>query len=275
MKRILGGLILVVIFAIPVIFGPAWTLLLIALLVVPICMYELFRVAIAPSAMALAFISMAASIPFLLLAYRGDTDGCFLTIGVTSVILMITSLFLFEKNKAGAKDLVYSITGLIYPMALIGFWVLLRAGTDGRFWVIYCLVGVFVSDIGAYYVGKNLGSRKIAPRLSPKKTLEGFIGGMCSSIALGYVTFVVYNKVVIAYQLDPLQGVYPLWLLVLLSACIGVLDLAGDLTASLFKREFQIKDMGNLIPGHGGMLDRMDGIIPVGCLLYCIIKVAV
>ncbi len=249
-------------------------MLLIALLVVPMCMYELFRVAIDPSAMALAFISMAASVPFLILANRGDTDGCFLTIGITSVILMITSLFLFEKNKAGAKDLVYSITGLIYPMALIGFWVLLRVGTDGRFWMIYCLVGVFGSDTGAYYVGKNLGSRKIAPRLSPKKTLEGFIGGICSSIALGYVTFVLYNKVVIAYQLDPLQGVYPLWLLVLLSACIGVLDLAGDLTASLFKREFQIKDMGNLIPGHGGMLDRMDGIIPVGCVLYCILKIA-
>jgi phosphatidate cytidylyltransferase len=274
MKRIIAGLILVVIFALPTIFGPSWVFMVLALLVVLMCMYELFRVAISPSAMALAFISMIASVPFFILAYRGDTDGCFLTIGVTSVILMITSLFLFEKNRAGAKDLVYSIAGLIYPMALIGFWVLLRAGMDGRFWVIYGLVGVFVSDIGAYYVGKNLGSRKIAPRLSPKKTIEGFIGGICSSIALGYVTFVVYNKVVIAYQIDPLQGVYPLWLLVLLSACIGILDLAGDLTASLFKREFQIKDMGNLIPGHGGMLDRMDGVILVGCVIYCIIKVA-
>ena len=72
MKRILGGLILVVLFAIPAIFGPAWVLLLIALLVVPICMYELFRVAIAPSAMALGFISMASSVPFLILANRGD-----------------------------------------------------------------------------------------------------------------------------------------------------------------------------------------------------------
>jgi phosphatidate cytidylyltransferase len=275
MKRILGAMILIVLFAIPTIFGPSWVFLILALLVVLICMYELFRVAISPSAMTLAFISMTASVPFFILAFRGDTDGCFLTIGVTSVILMITSLYLFEKNRAGAKDLVYSITGLIYPMALIGFWVLLRVGMDGRFWLIYSLVCVFGSDSGAYYVGKNLGTRKIAPRLSPKKTLEGFIGGICTSIVLGYITFAVYNKVVAAYQLDPLQGAYSLWLLVLLSAGIGVLDLAGDLTASLFKREFQIKDMGNLIPGHGGMLDRMDGIIPVGCLLYCILKVAV
>jgi phosphatidate cytidylyltransferase len=275
MKRILGALILVVLFAIPVVFGPAWALLIIAMLVVPMCMYELFRVAIAPSAMALAFISMTSSIPFLIFAFGGDTGGCFLTVCTTSVILMITSLFLYEKNKAGAKDLVYSVAGLIYPMALIGFWVLLRVGMDGRFWIIFSLVCVFGSDTGAYYVGKNLGSRRIAPRLSPKKSLEGFIAGIFTSIALGYVTFVLYNKVVIAYQIDPLQGVYPLWLLVFISACIGVLDLAGDLTASLFKREFQIKDMGNLIPGHGGMLDRMDGIIPVGCFLYFILKVAV
>ncbi|MGO9147314.1 MAG: phosphatidate cytidylyltransferase [Desulfomonilia bacterium] len=275
MKRIIGALILIIIFAIPAVFGPAWALLLIAMLVVPICMYELFRVAISPSALALALVAIVASVPFLLFAYKGDMAGCFLVVGVTSVILMITSLFLFEKNRAGAKDLVYSLAGLIYPMALIGFWVLLRVGMDGRFWMIFGLVGVFGSDVGAYYVGKNLGRRKIAPRLSPKKTLEGFIGGICSSIVLGYAVFLIYNKVIVYYQLDPLEGFYPVWLLIVLSACIGVLDLAGDLTASLFKREFQIKDLGNLIPGHGGMLDRMDGIMFVGCLLYGILKVAV
>ena len=99
---------------------------------------------------------------------------------------MITSLFLFEKNRAGAKDLVYSIAGLIYPMALIGFWVLLRVGMDGRFWMIFCLVGVFGSDTGHTTWARTSGARKIAPRLSPKKTVEGFIGGICSSIALGY-----------------------------------------------------------------------------------------
>ena len=273
MTRIFGALILIVIFALPAIFGPAWVLALLAMLVVPVCMYELFRVALGTGARVLGWIAMVSSTPFLYFAYRGDAAWCFMTVGVTSVVLMIVSLFLYEKNKGGARDLVYAIAGLFYPMALIGFWVLLRVAPDGRFWMIFGLVSVFASDVGAYYVGKNLGRHHLAPRLSPKKTVEGFIGGIGLAVMLGYATYLIYSAVTAHYQVETLTGAYPVWLLAVLSACIAVLDLAGDLTASLFKREFQIKDLGNLIPGHGGMLDRMDGIIPVGCLLYFVLKV--
>jgi phosphatidate cytidylyltransferase len=274
MKRILGALILIILFAFPAIFGPTWAFFIVALIVLPMCMYELFRVAINPSARVLGWISLIASLPYLFFIYRGNMEAGFLTLCVASVAVIITSLFLFEKNKTSAKDIVYAITGLIYPLALTSFWVLLRNGSDGRFWLIFGLVSVFGSDAGAYYVGKNFGSRRIAPKLSPKKTVEGFIGGICTAIVLSYSVFLIYNKVVTSFQIDPLEGFYPVWLLVILSACIGVLDLAGDLAASLFKREFQVKDMGNLIPGHGGMLDRMDGVILTGCLLYVILKVA-
>jgi phosphatidate cytidylyltransferase len=274
MKRILGALILIILLAVPSIIGPTWAFLIVALVVVPMCMYELFRVAINPSARILGWISLIASLPYLLFVYRGNIEAGFLTLCVASVAVIITSLFLFEKNKTSAKDIVYAIAGMIYPMALISFWVMLRNGNDGRFWLIFGLVSVFGSDAGAYYVGKNFGRRRIAPKLSPKKTVEGFIGGICTAIVLSYSVFLIYNKVVTSFQIDPLEGFYPVWLLVILSACIGVLDLAGDLAASLFKREFQVKDMGNLIPGHGGMLDRMDGVILTGCLLYVILKVA-
>ncbi len=274
MKRILGALILIILFAFPAIFAPTWAFFIVALIVLPMCMYELFRVAINPSARVLGWISLIASLPYLFFIYRGNMEAGFLTLCVASVAVIITSLFLFEKNKTSAKDIVYAITGLIYPLALTSFWVLLRNGSDGRFWLIFGLVSVFGSDAGAYYVGKNFGRRRIAPKLSPKKTVEGFIGGICTAIVLSYSVFLIYNKVVTSFQIDPLEGFYPVWLLVILSACIGVLDLAGDLAASLFKREFQVKDMGNLIPGHGGMLDRMDGVILTGCLLYVILKVA-
>jgi phosphatidate cytidylyltransferase len=108
---------------------------------------------------------------------------------------------------------------------------------------------------------------RLSPRLSPKKTWEGLLGGIAVSIASGIVFTLIYAQIV------PLQGTYPLWLIVVLGFAIAVLDLMGDLTASMFKREFDVKDMGSLIPGHGGMLDRMDGVIPVGAALYIIIQV--
>jgi phosphatidate cytidylyltransferase len=268
MKRILGALILIIIFAIPVVFGPSWVLFIVALIVIPLCMYELFRVTVSPSAHLLGWISLVASLPFLVLIYRGSIEAAYLTLCVAAIAVILAALFLFEKNRAGARDIVYAIAGMIYPLALTSFWVLLRTGTDGRFWLIFGLVGVFGSDVGAYYVGKNLGRRPIAPKLSPKKTVEGFIGGLCTGVVLCFLVFLIYPKIV------PFEGFYPIPLIVLMSACIGVLDLAGDLTASLFKRDFNVKDMGTLIPGHGGMLDRMDGIILVGCLLYLVLKVA-
>lgn len=273
MKRLFGALILIIILAVPAVFGPSWAFFMIVLIVLPMCMYELFRVAINPSARVLGWISLIASLPYLFFIYRGNMESGFLTLCVASVAVIIASLFLFERNKASAKDIVYAIAGMIYPLALTSFWVLLRNGIDGRFWLIFGLVSVFGSDAGAYYVGKNLGRRHIAPKLSPKKTMEGFIGGICTAIILSYAAYLIYDKVTGYYQIDTLEGFYPVWLLILLSACIGVLDLAGDLIASLFKREFQVKDMGNLIPGHGGMLDRMDGVILTGCLLYVILKV--
>jgi phosphatidate cytidylyltransferase len=133
--------------------------------------------------------------------------------------------------------------------------------------MIFGLLCTFLSDAGAYYTGKNLGKIRLSPRLSPKKTWEGLLGGIAVSIVSGIVFTLIYAQIV------PLQGTYPLWLIVVLGFAIAVLDLMGDLTASMFKREFDVKDMGSLIPGHGGMLDRMDGVIPVGAALYIIIQV--
>jgi phosphatidate cytidylyltransferase len=268
MTRILSAIFLVIVFAVPSIFGPAWAFFIVALLVIPWCMFELYRVVLNPKAAILGWIGLIASLPFLGFIYQGNLQAAYFTLSLASIAVILTALFLFERDRTGAKDIVYAIAGLIYPLALTSFWVLLRNGIDGRFWLVFAVVGVFGSDVGAYYTGKNLGRHRIAPKLSPKKTVEGFIGGICLSIVLGQLAYFIYPQIV------PLERSYPTLLLALLSACIGMLDLAGDLTASLFKRDFNIKDMGHIIPGHGGMLDRMDGVILVGCLLYLVLKVA-
>jgi phosphatidate cytidylyltransferase len=267
MKRLLGAAILIIILALPVIFGPAWVLFVIVLIVLPVCQYELFRVMLSGHGRILGWIAFAGSFPLLTSMYFGNFPASIYIICITSLAIILAGLYLFEKGLTSAKAVGLAIFSIIYPLALTGFWILIRNGIDGRFWIIFGLMCTFAADAGAYYVGKNLGRHPLAKRLSPKKTIEGLVGGIISSMVLGSLFFFGYTTFL------GLEGTYPVWIITPLAGLICILGLMGDLTASMFKREYQVKDMGNLIPGHGGMLDRMDGIIPVGITLYLIIKV--
>ncbi|HDP25805.1 MAG TPA: hypothetical protein ENN34_10235 [Deltaproteobacteria bacterium] len=267
MIRLFGAFVLIVILAVPAIVGPPWMFSLLVVIVVGICLYELYRISISKEARLLGWIGIVSCVPFLYALYLSRVDLAYVMLCITAIIILISSLFLYEKGKVTSRDIVFALMGLIYPLALVGFWILIRIGIDGRFWMIFGLVCVFASDTGAYYVGKNLGRRHIAARLSPKKTLEGLLGGIAAAIVLGYISLLLYSRFI------ELDGSYPLWIILVLAPCIAILDLAGDLTASLLKREFKVKDMGSLIPGHGGMLDRMDGIMLVAPVLYLVITV--
>jgi phosphatidate cytidylyltransferase len=269
MKRVFGALLLIVILAAPAILGPPLALYIVALIVLPACLYELYRVGIEKEAWLLGWIGMVGSFPYLYTIYMGWFTAAFFTLCATTLLMMAAALFLFEKGKASALQLSIAIAGLVYPLALTSFWIVLRNGVDGRFWMIFGVICTFGADTGAFLAGKTFGKHPLAPRLSPKKTVEGLAGGVAASILGGVIFFLGYTHFL------PLDSTRPLWFVLALSFCISFLDLMGDLTASMYKRQFQVKDMGNLIPGHGGMLDRMDGIIPVGILLYFALQVAV
>jgi len=267
MKRILGAIILIIIFALPAFLGPDWVFFLIAIIVLPTCQYELFRAMHTPGSRIMGWIALAGSFPLLTSMYYGNLSVSLYIIGIVSLAIILTGLVLFEKGKADAREVGLVVFGIIYPLFLSGFWIMVRNGIDGRFWMIFGLLSTFAADTGAYYIGKNLGRHMLAPRLSPKKTIEGLAGGFLASMIFGGSFLYFYNHFFF------LDGSYPVWIIMPLAGLICLLGLMGDLTASMFKREFNIKDLGNIIPGHGGMLDRMDGIIPVGLVLYLIIQV--
>jgi len=267
MKRILSALVLIIFLALPAIFGPPWAFFMVAHIAFIFCPYELFRVCLGPQAKILGWIVMIWTIPFIWFIYFHELTLAFYSIAIASLIIITIHLFLFEKSKANAMDLGFAFLGFIYPVMLISFWILIRNGVDGRFWMIFGLLSTFISDAGAYYFGKSLGKHHLSKRLSPKKTWEGLFGGLITSIVAGIAYIFIYNAVVTT-KVD-----YPLWLISVLAGSITILGLIGDLSASMFKREFEVKDMGNLIPGHGGMLDRLDGVIPVGVVLYLVIQV--
>jgi phosphatidate cytidylyltransferase len=118
------------------------------------------------------------------------------------------------------------------------------------------------SDTGAYFAGRFFGKHKLAPRVSPSKTIEGAVGGMAASILVAVIWQVVW-----------LHNELPLWHAVVLAAIANVFGQSGDLVESLIKRSTGVKDSGSILPGHGGLLDRIDALMftATACLLYCLI----
>ncbi|MDO4241217.1 MAG: phosphatidate cytidylyltransferase [Microbacteriaceae bacterium] len=146
-------------------------------------------------------------------------------------------------------DLASGMFVLIYIPFLIASVLILRGIPDTGLWWLFTLVGLsVVCDIGAYVAGINFGKHKLAPKISPGKTWEGFIGAALASAAAGAASAVWL------LQLD-------WWIGLLLGIGVVIAATLGDLTESLIKRNLDIKDMSKLIPGHGGLLDRMDSIL--------------
>ena len=134
----------------------------------------------------------------------------------------------------------------------------------GVFLILYVLFCAWFGDSGAYFVGTFLGKHKLCPEISPKKTVEGFIGGIITVGVVAAITGVIFDFLVF----DDIRINYPVVIIVgMIASVFGVL---GDLSASVIKREFGVKDFGNLFPGHGGVLDRFDSVLFVAPFIYIV-----
>ena len=136
-----------------------------------------------------------------------------------------------------------------------------------RFLVWFCLAGAVFADTFALFAGVKLGKHKLCPRVSPKKTVEGAIGGVIGSAVINIIALFICNFV--CYKPFPI----PVGYMIALSFAVPVVSMFGDLVASTIKRNYGIKDFGNIIPGHGGIMDRMDSISFVAPFVYCILFV--
>ena len=135
----------------------------------------------------------------------------------------------------------------------------------GRIFIWLVFIGAFVTDTCAYFVGKSVGRHKLCPNISPKKTVEGAIGGVLGA-GVAFVLFGLIVNLVFGKYLG--GGHLSLWLLFVLGIIAAVVSEIGDLTASAIKRQFNIKDFGTILPGHGGILDRCDSIILVAPTVF-------
>lgn len=165
----------------------------------------------------------------------------------------------------GLSDFGFSLVGLLYVGLLAPHFVWLRyVSADGPMWVIFVLAIGMVGDTGGYFVGHSLGRHKLMPRVSPGKTVEGAIGIVAGSLAAGAAAKLIPHLLGLGFLHDAT------WTeVLLLSAGMAVLGQLGDLSESIMKRTFGVKESGWLFPGHGGVLDRLDSLLfPVAFLYY-------
>lgn len=161
-------------------------------------------------------------------------------------------LAVFDKSEKPAKSFIFSILSLAYisfPLSMLA----LAYNFNGKELVLATFCFIWLNDTGAYLSGISLGKNKLCERLSPKKTWEGFCGGLLLAIAAGWGTAYILN---VEYL-----HLYIIWMAY--AALVGILSTFGDLFESLIKRTLGVKDSGRIIPGHGGILDRIDSLLAV------------
>lgn len=173
------------------------------------------------------------------------TTALFWAVAALCVVIYPTSAAL-----VGNRAWMFA-SGLLVLVAAWAALVLLRGQPQGAELIVWVLAVVWSADIGAYFVGRAIGHRKLAPRVSPGKTLEGAAGGMLASVLAGGL---------LALGLG-LSGNIASWLAA--AALMAVVSIFGDLYESVLKRVHDVKDSGGLLPGHGGVLDRIDSLLAV------------
>ena len=162
------------------------------------------------------------------------------------LILTVLSWFLQRKDQFD----IFKLLGVFYiGLPILAFDVLRGDVALGFLAVVWCMVIVWSADIMAYFFGRIIGGPKLAPRISPKKTWAGMLGAIVGAALASWA---------VSYL-----GKIEVWPLALMAALFAILEQGGDIFESAFKRQFGVKDSGTLIPGHGGVLDRVDGLITV------------
>lgn len=179
------------------------------------------------------------------------------TIYLTIVLVMVLLTYtVFSKNRFTFHHAGTTLLATLYIS--MGFYFLITLRLTGLQELMFVLVAIWATDIGAYFMGRSFGKRKLWPHISPNKTIEGAIGGLVSAVICA----------MIFQMLVPLS--IPFIMTMLMAAMIAVVGQIGDLVASAYKRYFAVKDSGKILPGHGGILDRLDSLLFVLPMLYLI-----
>jgi phosphatidate cytidylyltransferase len=288
LKRILTAVVLIPIVLALALRAPIPALALVAALVALLTVQELLKLSEAYGIRPLRWPTYVfVGIFFLFLAINPGNEKPLLSTAIfiySAGFAAVIAPFVFLAIGMLCADLrsafpaaLVSTFAFVYVALPLGFLVQLRQQWSGAFLLLYLLLLVWAGDIFAYFVGRSLGRHLMSPRVSPKKTWEGALASLLASLAVGMLLYnyalPISSALLNAHLIGKRDGFFalekpPLWPVLLFSAAINIAAQLGDLVESLIKRGAGAKDSGTILPGHGGMLDRIDALLFAVPLLW-------
>lgn len=255
--RLISGIVLVII-ALATIISGSWILFFTLLAVSLIGMRELYKVMKVSDehVTVLELVGYLGAVLYYI-AMKADF-GSYGTMAIIISMILILFVYVFGYPKYHAEQVMAAFFGVVYVAVMLSFIYLTRSLPDGKFLVWLIFLCSWGCDTCAYCVGMLIGKHKMAPVLSPKKSIEGAVGGVAGAALLGVIYAAATQGKMAEYALICAVG--------------ALISMVGDLAASAIKRNQNIKDYGKLIPGHGGILDRFDSVIITAPVIYYLAK---
>jgi phosphatidate cytidylyltransferase len=268
MKRILTAVLLIAVVVALIFFGQQWMLTLFACIVAELAAYEYLALANSSGAQIPRWWMIAATaLVFYVTSYR-PLDAQLPTLSLLALVLLAWAGFRDSLDHV-LPDAAMGLFGLVYvayPLTLIP---LIWNRDDGKPLLLFLMVCVWAGDSAALYVGRAFGKHKLS-KLSPNKTWEGSIASVVGSVIAG-LAVVFAGEVLSGRGNTVLHILQPVWESVLLAIIINIAAQLGDLLESAMKRGAGVKDSGTMLPGHGGILDRIDALLLAAPVLWCVL----
>jgi len=257
-SRIISGILLALFCIFFIIYAPLWLFKAFILGVAGLCLKEFMGLALPKLPSSAPLLGILSGLFFSGVMLFAD-KGSELWMGSLALILVVIFgyyLVVHEDLNQVLSQISITLLGCIYIGCFFSYAGLLRGLNHGVFWVFFVAGATFFADTSAYFVGHAFGRHKLAPDVSPGKTIEGLAGGIFGSLGAALICrFLLWHD-------------FSLGHCILLGVLIGIVGPIGDLSESLIKRSVGVKDSGNLIPGHGGLLDRVDALLFTVPLVY-------
>ena len=257
MRHVIAALFLPLFIGFIYYLPPAPYFLVLLIIACVIALWEFYAMYKVPPMLSVPGVLLGGMLLYLSCSYPSFLrEGIFISL----IILMLIRLFA-ERTPSGCMTAIGPLAaGLIYVGVFLSFQWLLRSEALGKEYIFMLYTCVWLADGGAFYIGTYMGKNKLYPAISPNKTWEGAYGSLLGGALGAVIIRTIFNM--------------PLTLVTaaLIGAVMGVTALVGDLVESMFKRDAGVKDSGVFIPGHGGMLDKLDGMLVAGPVLYLMVR---